>query len=69
MKGLFGDNPDTDAFDGGVTVAGAAGTAEVFGAPNPDAPDGGEHLPSTGGGLAVFGLLALGGAIGLRRRR
>ncbi|MDX1620056.1 MAG: hypothetical protein R3320_03640, partial [Nitriliruptorales bacterium] len=69
LKGVIGDNADTEAFDGGLRLAGAAATAEVYGqalaAPAEDEPS---DMPATGGGFAILGLVAIGGAIALRRR-
>ncbi len=48
------------------TASFALGTTVPAGAPSP-APT--PSLPNTGGGLALLGLLSLGGAVSLRRRR
>lgn len=52
------------------TASFASGTAPTAPAPAPaPAPDGDPSLPATGGGLALLGLMGLGGAVALRRRR
>jgi hypothetical protein len=48
-------------------AAGAPGTPDP--GPTPTPAPGDPQLPATGGGLALLGLLSLGGAITLRRRR
>lgn len=71
LKGLVGDDPETDEMDGGVSAAGARAVAAAFGepAPAPEEPAAAPpSLPTTGGGLALLGLIAVGSALALRRR-
>lgn len=69
LKGVIGDDPETEEMDGGLRVAGAAVTASAFGqagvAEAPQEPT----MPETGGGAALIGVVALAGAFGLRRLR
>ncbi len=56
--------------EGGIGLAVSKATAEVVGLPAaaPAVPVGAPNLPTTGGGLALLGLVAIGGAAALRRR-
>lgn len=69
LKGLVGDDPETEGeFDGGISVAGAQAQAATFGAPAPEDPETSPPpMPTTGGGAALIGLIAVGAALALRR--
>ncbi|MBW3618964.1 MAG: hypothetical protein KY461_01855 [Actinobacteria bacterium] len=57
--------------EGGIGLAVAGATAEAAGAGGPTEPAGAPEppsLPTTGGGLAVLGLVTIAGAAALRRR-
>lgn len=66
LKGLLGDDADTERPDGGLRVAAASTQAAAFGVLEPgrgEAP-----LPVTGGGAALAALALLGAVLTLRRR-
>lgn len=65
LKGLVGDDPETEAPDGGIRIAAATAQAAAFGAAGaaPAAPP----LPTTGGGAAMLAIALMGLAVTLRR--
>lgn len=71
LKGVIGDDPETDELDGGINLAGARAEAAAFGAPAP-APEeptaAPPNLPTTGGGAGLIGLVILGSVLALRRK-
>lgn len=70
VKGLVGDDPDTDEPDGGIRVAAASAEAAAFGAIEeaPAPAPARDELPVTGGGVALLAMVLLGAGLGLRRR-